>query len=290
MSSRPHCSNRCHVGAAIALTICLAAPSGQAASVSFTGGFTSFSGPVATASGALAASVHTEINGVPVFADHAIPGAEFGFDNFGLGLKEAYDLRDAGGAPTPSVAFSRIFFSTPNPNGITFTPSAALDVQAGASFSIGTFTLTNGAWFSNDPGANLIPDSDFGFSVTTHSSDASLDGHTFSGTLRFVVTSPAESVASAESDADYFYLVERPDLGTLSVYESLDPLGQPQALGNTGTIDLRVRIGSLIPVGLTDATGAAFVGAPVPEPASAALWLGGLGLLALGRRRIGSAR
>lgn len=276
--------------AALALAVSLAAPLVHAATVTFTGGFTSFTGPVATLQGAQAATIHTEVNGVTQLADHAFPDADYIFVNYGLGLKEPYSLRDAAGEPIPTVAFERAFFSAPKANGITFTPSGPLDLQVGASFNIGTFTLTNGSWFGNSPGENVIPPTDFGFTVTTHSADASLNGHTFSGTLPFVVTAPAEAVATVESDADYFYLVERPDLGTMRVYESTDPWGQPQALGNTGSIDLRVRIGSLIPEALVNATGAAFVGAPapVPEPGSLALWLGGLaGLGALARARRG---
>ena len=271
--------------ARLGLAMALAASSfAQAAEVSFTGGFTSFRGPVATAPGALAAVVHTEVNGVTVHADQALPGAQFGFDNYGLGLKNTFSLNDAGGNPIPSVTFNRIFYSAPNPNVVAFTPSGPLDLQVGSSFSVGTFSVTNGGWFGNSAGGNLFPDTDMGFSVTTHSSDPRLDGFSFSDTLRFVVTAPDGPNATIRQDADYFYFVGHPELGTLSVYESTDPQGNPQPLGNTGTVDLQVRIGSLIPIALANASGAAFVGdqvSSVPEPATVWLWV--MGLAALGR-------
>ena len=271
----PHQRLRAKLGLAFALA---ASPFAQASEVSFTGGFTSFRGPVATAPGALAAVIHTEINGVTVYADQAFPGAQFGFDNYGLGLKNTFSLSNVA-----SVEFSRIFYSAPNPNAVAFTPSGRLEVQVGSTFTIGTFNLANGSWFGNSAGSSLYPDTDIGFSVTTHSSDPRLDGFTFSDTLRFVVTAPDGPNATLQQDADYFYFVGHPELGTLSVYESTDPQGGPQPLGNTGTVDLRVRIGSLIPIALANPSGAAFVGhqvSSVPEPAAA--WLLALGLAALG--------
>ena len=264
----------------------------QASEVTFSGGFTSFRGPVATATGARAASVHTEINGVTVYADEALPGAQFGFDRFGLGLKNTFSLRDGAGSPIPSVEFSRIFFSAANPNAVSFTPSAAQDLQAGSIFSVGTFSVTNGSWFGNSASENIYPDTDIGFSVTTHSSDPRLDGFSFSDTLRFVVTAPDSPSATSQQDADYFYFVGHPELGTISVFESTDPQGNPQALGHTGTVDLQVRIGSLNPTALVNASGAAFVGdqaSNVPEPGTTGLWLAGLAALGLGvgRQRAG---
>ena len=283
---------KAHLALALAAAL-FASPFAQASEVTFSGGFTSFRGPVATASGARAASVHTEINGVTVYADEALPGAQFGFDRFGLGLKNTFNLRDGTGSPIPSVEFSRIFFSAANPNAVSFTPSAAQDLQAGSIFSVGTFSVTNGSWFGNSAGENIFPDTDIGFSVTTHSSDPRLDGLRYSDTLRFVVTSPDGANATVQQDADYFYFVGRPDLGTISVFESIDLQGNPVALGNFGTIDLQMRIGSLIPTALTDATGAAFVGdqvSNVPEPATTGLWLAGLTALGLGVRRRRAAR
>lgn len=252
--------------------------SGWASPVTFSGGFSSFVGAVATASGSLAQSVYTEINGVTVYADGPLPGGKFGFDNYGLGLSTRSLL--IAGQPVPTVNFSRVFFSQPHPNSITFTPNTQLDLSVGQSFRIGTFTMSNGAWWGNSPGNTSYPDTDFGFSVTTHSSDPALNGFTFSDTVRFVVTAASQAGATREDDADIFYFVDRRDLGSMRVYESVDPSGGG-SYANTGSIDLIVRIGSLVPVALDNAQGGAFVGAAipaVPEPHSAALL--SLGLIA----------
>ena len=278
-------------GIAVTLAMVLLTASGARASVvSFTGGFTSFRGPVTTAPGVRAAIFRTEINGVPVFADEALPGGQFGFERNGVGLKNTFSLRDTAGNPIPTVEFSFIVRSLLNPNSVTFTPSVPKNVQVGSEFTIGTFGVANGSWFGNSPGGNFYPDTDFGFTVTTHSSDALLDGHTFSDMLRFVVTAPDSLNATIQDDADYFYFVDHRSLGTISVFEANDRQGNPNAAGNTGTLDLNVRIGSLIPTGFINPTGAAFVGSQVissvPEPGTGwFLMVGLVALVAAGKRR-----
>lgn len=262
----------------LAAMTALAAQVAQATEVTFTGGFTSFFGPVATAPGSLAATVHTEINGVPIYATEALPCCAAAFQELGLGVSSR-SLSDSGGQPVGAVEFSRVFFGGPNPNLVAFAPSATQDLSVGSTFKIGTFTITNGSWFGNSVEENIFPDTDFGFSVTTHSSNPLLDGLTFADTLRFTVTNPESPSASIIDDADSFFFVGHRELGTLSAYEQNDLHGNPTP-GNTGTIGLYVRIGSLIPVRLGDATGGAFIGSssvsPVPEPQEALLLLGGL--------------
>ena len=266
----------------------------QATEVSFSGGFTSFRGTLATpTSGRYFSSVHTDINGVRVYADKALPGAQAGFDTFRLGWLKNFNLLDAGGDPIPTVDFSRILFNTPNPNVLGFKWSAPLDLQVGDLFKVGTFNFTNGSWFANSPSENVYPDTDFGFTVTTHSRDPALDGHTFTDTLRFHVTAPFDPNTPVEDDADYFSFVGNTALQTFRVLEAKDLQGNP-TIGNTGTVDLMVKIGSLIPVALGNPTGAAFIGAQVsavPEPSEGALVLAGLAVLLAARTsRVGIRR
>ncbi|MCU0840382.1 MAG: PEPxxWA-CTERM sorting domain-containing protein [Thiobacillaceae bacterium] len=171
-------------------------------------------------------------------------------------------------------------------NAIRFTPGPAADVGVGDEFLLGTFTLANGGWFGTwpVPGGNYVfPDSAFGFRLTTQSGDGSLDGHVFSGTLRYHVTGTT-SLDPAD-DADYFYIKERPDLGFVGAYESYNtPTGS-----NTGSIELYGKIGSLVPTRFANPQGVVLAGAlptpPIPEPETWAMLLAGLGLVGWAARR-----
>lgn len=245
-----------------------------ASEVSFTGGFTTFSGPVGTALND--PEIVTTVNGRTVFADEAFPGAEYGFDNFGLGFLRPISLLTPAGAPVSTVDFRRRISGESVPNVVEFLPSQSLDLRRGSEFVIGTFTLQNGAWFGNTPTENFFTDTMIGFKVMTHSADPALDGLVFEDALRFHVTNPV-GPHTAEDAADYFSFANRPLLGGMWVYENVDPQGVPTS--NTATFALVVRIGSLVPQRLDFVSGGGFVAA-VPEPASA--WMLAVGVLAVG--------
>lgn len=180
-------------------------------------------------------------------------------------------------------------------NALEFIPNAGpSDVEPGQTFTLGTFRYTNGQWF---------PRADIAFSLTTHSADAGLNGVTFSGTMRLVSTSVAdEAPFNPYDEADFFYLLDNPSLGSSRVFEaanfhpSLQPSGNP---GNTGDFALTGYIGSLVPNGFVPLNAAGFttpsiVGGPVdlstihppiPEPETYAMMLAGLGLLGFFARR-----
>ena len=92
-----------------------------------------------------------------------------------MGLK-TFSLLDAGGNALPRVDFLSVICSTPDPRRIALTSAAALHLQVGSVFTVGTFGVTNCKWFGNRPGDNFFPDTDFGFSVTTRLGDLQLDG------------------------------------------------------------------------------------------------------------------
>ena len=252
------------------------ASAAHAAPVTITGAFTSFSSWV------FDPSVRDSlVNGVALTSSGTVVGNNGAIDYF-----QSNTLTFA--TPTSSVDFryGQAGFTPPLPllNNFTFVGGAA-DVVAGQDFSLGTFSFTNGQWY---------PQADVGFMLTTHSTDAALDGHTFAGFLHLVSTSPEDGVPADE--ADYFYVTElngQPVAGMNSarVYEpSIQPPGNP---GNVGSFALMGHIDSLVPTGFVSLNGAGFTNAsldpalaqPVPEPETYSILLAGFGLLHAAMRR-----
>lgn len=126
--------------------------------------------------------------------------------------------------------------------------------------------------------------------------DRTLNNHSFAGSIIVAVSSPDPyNPADYIANADYFYLqgASGPliDLGSVRVYESANqPPGNP---GNTGSVDLYARIGSLVPTAFKNPSGGVFLSASldpivsgVPEPDTYALLLAGLALIgSVGARR-----
>ena len=92
-------------------------------------------------------------------------------------------------------------------------------------------------------------------------------------------------------EADFFYVLERPDLGSARVFDLYrQPPGNP---GNVGLFAFNGKIGSLIPTGFVALNDAGFTDPsiqtgplnPIPEPETYALLLAGLGLLGFMARR-----
>jgi hypothetical protein len=243
--------------AAAVLVLCMNAFPAHASLVSVTGGFTSFSGPVESASNpSLSLNVQTLVNSIEVTAQSAISGFEDEFTAPGQGI-------GLGSITFASPQSSVEFWISVNGvdeglrNLISFTPGPAVDVTVGAEFLLGTFTITNGT-FLGGRGNHAL-----GFTLTTVSTDPALDGHTFTDSLSFVITLYANN-NTPEQNADYFFFSGNPGLGTMRAYELFDsPTGS-----NTGTIELYGKIGSLIPTRLDNAKGGVFFNSstgPIPS-------------------------
>ncbi|MBW8893266.1 MAG: hypothetical protein JF617_14480, partial [Burkholderiales bacterium] len=130
-----------------------------------------------------------------------------------------------------------------------------------------------------------LGDGVFNFSARTSSSVAALDGHVLNMRIGFHVTTgctPDYSVCKPNDpvlNADYFYSLPSADypgvkLDYVGVYEL------ESGLGNTGSVDLYAKIGSLLPVALANPVNVTLqpaIPSPVPEPSMLVLMVGGRG-------------
>ncbi|HEY4956487.1 MAG TPA: PEP-CTERM sorting domain-containing protein [Caldimonas sp.] len=161
-------------------------------------------------------------------------------------------------------------------DSLRLTDSATAD----GVFEFGTLTLTNGIFFNQ---------ASFDVTFTTVSSDPLFNGRTFSDTISYVVT-PNLGVNDL-ADADYIEVRNHPELGRVHVDEAGSPLG------NTGTVELWGRVGSLDPLFFADPTGGVALDVTaVPEPSEWLLMLAGFVAMAtmmsrsrrsVARRRLG---
>jgi len=289
-------------GLGLGLIGLFASTTGLAATVSVTGGITSYSGPTwdHVYTGDVTTTVTTKIqregdSPVNVPLQFPLPNESTGlFSSAGIGLGQV-DLTQGGLLPPAgSIQFWQSFDdSKSGENGIAFTPAPATNVVAGQEFLVGTFTFINGGWFGSIPlsdGSTYVyPESEFGFRLATQSSDATLNGHTFVGTVRLHVTGTLDP--DPIYDADYFYIPECPECGYVGVFESYNA---PAGSNNVGSVDFYAKIGSLIPTRFANSLGLVLASeipvAPVPLPATFPLLMSGLGLVATLRRRQSSLR
>ena len=234
-----------------------------ATTITFSGGFTNYSGLVGCSPG-----TPTFINGNNVTQSNCnstkqvdlffprTPSVEFYVQAFGVG-----GFRDQ------------------EHNLLTYTPPASPQVvnNVGDPVFLGTITVANGIWLSN---ASLH------FQIISSSPDPSFDSIAFDDEIAWILTSNSSS-NTPDQNADFIYFSAYSNLGSLRVYEKTDsPTGS-----NLGGSGLYGKIGSIIPTRFADPFGAAFLNpsivpalATVPEPASILLFLFGGGVLLLCRR------
>ena len=202
---------------------------------------------------------------------------------------------------TAALSGSSVAFGYDNafrPNAFSFVGNTADVAGSGASnpFTLGTFNFTNGGFY---------PIVFFDFTLTTHSSDAALDNHTFSGRIRlesnFSGGDPGEDLPLdiALAEADYFTIQSLAgstftSLGSARVYDyRYCPAGDPSYPDcNTGSVDLIGHVNSLHLDSFANPTGGAFLNSSTTSalapavPAPAAGWLLGTSLVVVMGRRL----
>lgn len=156
-------------------------------------------------------------------------------------------------------------------NSLEFIAAPPQDVGFGEIFQLGTFRVTNGQYPYQ---------ADMRMRLTTSSTSAELGGQTFEATLRYLSNQDLTLPFDPYQEADFFFWLERPDLGSGRVFDLFrQPPGNP---GNVASFALYGRIGSLIPTGFVALDSAGFTnpsvqpgplppGAPVPAPGTLAL-------------------
>lgn len=160
-------------------------------------------------------------------------------------------------------------------NRIWFESSSTSNYNTGVEFLLGTLYFRNGSYnlISEDPG-------EYTFTITASSEIANLHNQEFTGTLLLYTNS--NSFSTPEERADWFYIKEHPEFGSVRVYEYLE--GYLEDGNNLGSIEIWGVFGSLNLVDFRNPGGGAFVSnsvvhelnQPVPEPLTALLFSGGL--------------
>lgn len=250
----------------------------QAAEVSISGSLTSFQSALSWNE----ASGNGTVNGVALAINPTLPNVQYSGGG-GYFFPQSIGVALAQGTTEVQFEYTDLIGTgsdTENPNRIRFTAAAPAQVNVGDTFKVGTLTYTNGFWY---PFANV------GLSITTSSLDSALNKQRFTGSVIFAVSSPEPyNPADYIANADYFYLQGSSgpltSLGSVRVYErDNQPPGMP---GNTGSVDLYARIGSLVPTSFENPSGGVFLSSSldpitsaVPEPETFAMLLAGLGLI-----------
>lgn len=243
--------------------VSIAGGSASAATVSVTGGFTSFQTPFVQQQ----SNGSSFLNGSLLCATAGCAVGGPASDTFSARSSVTFRVENPN-VPTP-------------PNELRFVAAEPQEViSIGDEFLLGILTFTNGIWTSLE--------ASFGFRLTTQSDDPAFHNKVLSDTVRMIVSDNTQ--ATREARADYVFFDRFRQVGSLRAFELSDG-------GNTASARLFGRIGSLVPTRMELVPGetGGFVSPltpdlpPIPLPATAWLMFGAIGALgavrALSRRR-----
>lgn len=182
-------------------------------------------------------------------------------------------------------------------NVISFVPASFSNVFVGESFLLGTLSYQNGFWYGAGwDSALLNTHSDFGFKITTSSSDGPAFNQELSGTLRNVINAVPNDggflPGNYEAEADWVYLTGNGVSLSMGAFRVFDICCKPAGASNVGSVQVLGRFNSLDIDAFGEVAGGGFVTPgvdalpPIPEPGTWAMMLLGLaGLAAAGARR-----
>jgi hypothetical protein len=196
------------------------------------------------------------------------------------------------GPPVTSVEWYLINWDEPAAtrewfhNAVSFTPGPAHEVSSLPSdrFLFGTLTYTNGSWASVSD-ARVELSYELSFTTGDPVLDAAYDFE-YSGVL--VVAATPNNGPTRESRADFVYLADDPQLGSLRAFEFGDVNFVPGA--NTVSVDIYGNLASVHFTDFANVRGGGFVNPSVslqliPEPETLPLVLAGCAALLAARRR-----
>lgn len=177
-----------------------------------------------------------------------------------------------------------IYFPAWDRNVVTFVPGGPHEITSVPTdpFLFGTLTFENGSWSSAY--------TELSFNLTFVADEAwANQAYDFEYSSNLIVQGTTNSASNTpEQNADFIYLADDPQLGSLRAYELFDsPTGS-----NIVSVQIWGYLASVHPDAFSNVSGAGFIDAgtelepnPVPEPGTLGLLALGLAGLGLGRRR-----
>jgi len=224
------------------------------------------------------ASKNAMVNGI-VLSDSGVSAGSYTGNSYNWSNAISF----APGTVSVDFGYDPAFFASRRMNNFSVAAAQASVTPAplpNSNFDLAKLTFTNGQWFFQaEVGVQFIA-----HDLNTGANNVYNDVVLISSNS--TDPNPVTHLFDPIPEADMFVLQGHPEFGSVRVFEAVaQPAGNP---GVTGGGTLRAHIGSLDPVGYSSAYGAAFLDSSVtpipntpavPEPATVAMLLAGLGVL-----------